>query len=299
MSGYLQYPLDEDFMNLNKILIFITVFPAFSNACPAKYSEYISNLSFYVKNESNGIEDIIREFNECYLPRKELHEDGTIWHLEYLRNVAYITGDKRVLVEARKFYYAMPDAKNSNKKNEKLLDIAILFRDSSFALLIKGKSKIDREIPPKLYENLTRSILVTKDGVRQWKQFDFPKGGHIVVVANEFCHFSQYFMDYLQSEDYINQSLNEKITWISPVDMQLESGNLIKDIYSTSEWKEIDEWETPSIYFFYNGQLLSKIIGWPKDGKRDEFVANLAKIGINTEAPKRNILPEQLIKNVD
>ncbi len=253
------------------------------SACPANYAQYISNLGFYLKNEADGIQKVTAEFSHCYLDRQKDAQDGTIGQLEYLRNVAYLTGHKKALAEAKAFYQNLSGIESSIKLYDMLFDIALIFRDAEFAALLTAKHQLNRDIPPALSNKAARNILKNHNGVRSWHSFEFPQGGHIIVIANEFCAFSKAFHRFLQSEPKLNQSIAEQITWLSPVDLQLESGVLIHDVYSHSEWPEIDLWETPTIYFFASGKLVSKIIGWPQAGQRDKFIAQAAQIGINIE----------------
>lgn len=257
--------------------------PASLPACPTNYAQYISNLGFYVKNEAGGTQKVAAEFSHCYLRRQKDGQDGTIGQLEYLRNVAYITGHPQTLAEAKTFYQNLSGIESQKNFYDKLFDIALIFRDAEFAAILKEKHQINRDIPPSLSHKAARNILKNQNGVRSWHSFEFPQGGHIIVIANEFCAFSQAFQRFLQSELKLNQSIAEQITWLSPVDLQLESGALIHDVYNHAEWPEIDLWETPTIYFFASGQLVSKMIGWPQGGQRDKFVTQAAQIGLTIE----------------
>lgn len=266
-------------------LLILCAFSATAHSCPTSYSHYIKNLNTYLQDDITGLDNITKEFNTCYLLREAL-DDGTLLHLEYLRNVAYMTGEHSVIADAKHIFLTLSASEGSQEKYKKLLDIALLYRDFDFARAIKDKYTTDREIPPNLTYLHPRNLLVNTDNGRQWIGFTFPEGGHIVVVGNEFCAFSHAFHQFLQTAENTNPLLAKKVTWISPIDLEFETGTLINDIYRTAEWPEIDVWETPSIYFYYNGKLVSKMLGWPNTGKRDEFLAHLSEIGLT-------MLPEQ------
>jgi len=263
-----------------KYYIILLILPTLANACPNSYSKLISNVDNYNKNSSSATYEISKEFNDCYLSRNHDFGTSTYWQVEYLRNVAYMTGDKRILHEAKKIIKTPIQESDSQKIYKKIFEIAILLRDSDFANDVKRNHNFYNEIPPKLHEAEKRNLLINNIGTRQWVGFDFPKGGHIIVVANDFCSFSKRFLNFVHSNDLIENSMKKNSTWISPVDFDLEEGALIKDIYNVSDWPEIESWETPSIYFFHDGKLVSKIIGWPNEGKVDDFIVHSNKIGL-------------------
>jgi hypothetical protein len=262
-----------------KCYIILLLLPTLANACPHSYSKFISNIDGYIKDGSSATYKISKEFNDCYLDKNKNIEKSTYWQVEYLRNVAYMTGDKRVLDETKEILKMPIQKKDSHKIYKKILEIAILLRDSDFANDIKKNHNLRNDIPPKLHEVKKRNLLVNNVGTRQWVGFEFPKGGHIIVVANDFCSFSKKFLNFVHSDVLLESSMKKNSTWISPVDFDLEEGSLIKDIYNVSDWPEIESWETPSIYFYYDGKLVSKIIGWPGEGEVNDFIADSNKIG--------------------
>lgn len=260
-------------------LMIFSLSPSIALACPADYAGYLSNIKRYTRDETKGLNTIINEFNHCYLSQKAVYADPLL-QLEYLRNIAYLTGLDAALKEAKSLFLSLTLTDETKQQHQQLLDIALLYRDTAFAQRIKANFTSDKEIPPQITHFHKRNLLKNTPQGRQWIGFEFPKQGHIIVVSNDFCAFSAAFHSFLQTHDQLKWLLKDTITWISPIDLELESGTRIYDIYSAAEWPEIDSWETPSIYFYVDGIVRSRMIGWQGDSSEEAFLAHLAEIGL-------------------
>ena len=270
-------------MLMSRYLVFamLVFFPGWVGACPQAYSEYIAHMRTFLQSEEHA--KINEEFADCYLVNKPLND--AVGELEYLSHVALITTDARVLPQAKRLYAALPTTVLRAKTINQLLDIAMIYRDVAFAKNLQAKHSLHRTLPPQVPPKSRRILLQHQQGSAQWQEFSFPQSGHVVVVGSEHCGFSTYLRDFLQSEAAFTPVLQQQMTWIAPVDRHLQSNPAIHDIYSPLQWPEIDDWDTPILYFYQHGRLVSKIAGWPKEGKRQELVAHLAAIGIVISAP--------------
>jgi hypothetical protein len=126
-------------------------------------------------------------------------------------------------------------------------------------------------------------------------KFGFPEGGFVVVVSDPQCHFTQFAIDDITNDPILSKALVGRIKWISP---QKRNASLspfqewnnrhvdtpISQAYLMSEWKMIDEWQTPTFYFFDGGVLKSKFAGWPREGRKELLRDSLSHVGIRTTA---------------
>lgn len=113
----------------------------------------------------------------------------------------------------------------------------------------------------------------------------------IVVISHPLCHFSQNAVSYIQSDPLLNKLFIEHAKWLAPQSGELNvktfqqwnqsnAGSLITIAYKQEEWPMLDEWGTPTFYFFKAGVVVAKVVGWPKEGRRKEVLVALQKMGL-------------------
>ncbi len=115
----------------------------------------------------------------------------------------------------------------------------------------------------------------------------------VVVVAHPSCGFSRRAMDDIESDPVLGPLFAEHANWLAPQDGRLYVEQLqqwnhehpairMTVAVDRREWPAIDDWATPTFYFFKGGELMAKVSGWPLDGAghRDEVVAALGDIGL-------------------
>lgn len=119
---------------------------------------------------------------------------------------------------------------------------------------------------------------------------DIPKkGGHIVVVSNTMCGFSQRFVSWLSKQDSFNSVFAESSTWISPqsIGLYLDETQQRNALYpelplnyvkNEQDWPEISYWGTPAFYFYLDGKLVSSMFGWPEEGRIEQLTERLQGI---------------------
>jgi hypothetical protein len=137
----------------------------------------------------------------------------------------------------------------------------------------------------------TELALVGDDLIRI--KFRFPEGGFVVAVGDPQCHFTQYAIEDIMDDPVLKKTLAGRMKWISP---QQRNESLspfyewnrrypdapISQAYLMSEWKMIDEWQTPTFYFFEDGVLKSKFAGWPREGRKELLRDSMNHVGIRT-----------------
>lgn len=120
---------------------------------------------------------------------------------------------------------------------------------------------------------------------------DVHRDAQVLVVANPFCHFALAAVAALDADAELGPLLAARSTWITPQDgffavAEAEAWNRahprlpIAFSVRRDEWPLVDDWATPTFYFLRRGELVAKVSGWPKEGRRAELSAALAQIGL-------------------
>ena len=103
---------------------------------------------------------------------------------------------------------------------------------------------------------------------------DFQNGRHIVVLAHPLCGFSQRAVALIEATPEFSRLLEDDVLWTAHPSavMQMDvirewnvrhPQSSIAPATSTSPWTEFESgWGTPTIYFFENGELQEKIVGF-------------------------------------
>lgn len=137
----------------------------------------------------------------------------------------------------------------------------------------------------------TTGYLSLEKGVMNYRPFSFPRGGFMLVVAHPQCHFSLYAIAAIIKNTQLSKALKGRSIWATPQQREEKldafySWNLsfenfpIVQIYSNSAWPTIDNWETPTFYFYFDGVLQRKLVGWPREGREVELHQALVSVGI-------------------
>lgn len=127
--------------------------------------------------------------------------------------------------------------------------------------------------------------------IHQAVELDAP--AMVIVTAHPGCGFSREAMKTIESDPVLGPVFAKHANWLAPQDGRLDVELLqqwnrehpaveMTLAVDTREWPAVDDWKTPTFYFFKNGELATKVSGWPLDGTghRDEVVAALGEIGL-------------------
>lgn len=111
----------------------------------------------------------------------------------------------------------------------------------------------------------------------------------IVVVSHPFCHFSQDARDFIANSELLKKTFEENALWLIPPNGKLDISSVTQDphskdfpfkfVYDQDQWPEIDYWGTPTFYFYKDGELKYKVVGWA-DGREVYIRQGLEKIGL-------------------
>lgn len=137
-------------------------------------------------------------------------------------------------------------------------------------------------------KNERAAYIPSSDGsVLQRSALDLSKGAHVVIVSHPQCHFSQFARDGINRDKALKKALAGHGLWLAPPATPLADAALgawtrevgrapvyVAERYS--DWPEIDYWGTPSFYFYKDGVLTARMIGWRRE-EETERLKNLRR----------------------
>lgn len=100
----------------------------------------------------------------------------------------------------------------------------------------------------------------------------------IVVVSSPLCHFSAAVGRAIASDRRLGLDFENSL-WLVPPEGNLHlreiqqwneshPGMDMALTYQWTDWSRIDGWQTPTFFFFHDGRVVERIVGWPLDGSR-------------------------------
>lgn len=144
------------------------------------------------------------------------------------------------------------------------------------------------ELPP--IDRSTKTVVRTDgDGRTLVSPVNLASGRRVVVIAHPLCGFSQRAVQFLETNSEFSRLLKNDVLWTvhpsSVAQMNMirawndqHPGAQIAPATNTAQWPEIEiGWPTPSIYFFENGELRDKIVGF-NENFAPELRAALSKL---------------------
>lgn len=103
-------------------------------------------------------------------------------------------------------------------------------------------------------------------------------GKFVVVISNPLCGFSDAATKVIESDKHLSSFFTEYGLWLVPPARRLYSNEVISWnknhqsqemvlAYQARNWPIIDDWSTPIFYFVNDGNVVDKVVGWPKNGQ--------------------------------
>lgn len=115
----------------------------------------------------------------------------------------------------------------------------------------------------------------------------------IVVVSSPLCGYSQATVAAIADDHVLGPVFAHRAQWLAPPSGRLDFDLLqewnrahpeapLSLAIERDDWPMVDSWNTPTFYFFKDGELAEIVHGWPRDGegRRTEVAAALQKIGL-------------------
>lgn len=108
---------------------------------------------------------------------------------------------------------------------------------------------------------------------------------HVIVIAG--CHFARDAALDIERDPLLHKGFAQHVLWMTPQDGNPADPELIRwnrehpltamrNAYRETEWPQIDSWAMPTFYFFRDGKLDKKFVGWQKD----PITVELRKLGL-------------------
>jgi hypothetical protein len=152
-----------------------------------------------------------------------------------------------------------------------------------------------QQIPP--IENYSKApgrriIKLTNDQQGLIQQYvEFPDGGFVVVSTISSCYRSSQMVKLIKQSSELKSIFAKNALFISAPDKNLALWPLeyfekemspfsLNFSFSTDDWPEIRNWNSPVLYFYLDGKLKRQIAGWPEGGREDELRDALAAVGL-------------------
>lgn len=119
-------------------------------------------------------------------------------------------------------------------------------------------------------------------------------GAWIVIVGHPACHFTANAVSQLAADPVVQRLLKNHAYFLMPprdtFDFDLAADWARAHPYAAmhvieykNDWQMIDGWDTPTFYFLKDGNVEKKLVGWPKDGHKAEFLEDAAAVGLASQ----------------
>jgi hypothetical protein len=200
-------------------------------------------------------------------------------HASDMEALAGVLQERRAVTSSHltKTYFALIAAREFDRARQWRISNGLIINASDYEI----------DSTPPLNDQPGELRLGTKEV--EYFPFKFPKGGFVLVIAHPQCHFSNYLLQHIYGDNVLLDKTRGKLKWMSPQQRE-ENSAIFRDwnasykearitqAYLASQWTSVDFWETPTLYFYYDGVLKKKIVGWPKSGRRKELDSALLEI---------------------
>lgn len=112
----------------------------------------------------------------------------------------------------------------------------------------------------------------------------------IVVVSHPLCGFSQNAARQIAADPELGPRFAAQSLWLLPQTAALDVDQVrawqsahapyrMAYVDLQRNWPGMDEWGTPTFYFFKDGRVVHKVVGWPAEGRKADLLEGLARIG--------------------
>lgn len=276
---------------MNKIVV---IFIAFSLIGGAAAEESVAPFSLRVEEVAFSSElssPVERRDKIVNLYRSEFGGVISVGDVDSLRrrldaalSAAFYSKDRSVAREAAMIYRVLA-AKSALRSDDAEDVIASLIKVREFDWannflvesqlpvlpLVQESSQVEGAAGPRI-------MVLSVEGLRVNRVDEDRIRNGVIVVSNPLCAFSSAASDAIVEDSSLANALIDAL-WLVPQEgslhyHQLERWNRTHRsqqmvlAYDWVEWPALDDWSTPTFYFFAGGRLVEKVSGWPIDGGR-------------------------------
>lgn len=130
-----------------------------------------------------------------------------------------------------------------------------------------------------------RTYLVLSTSGLERRTIDIVGYSGLLVVGQPGCVFTRAMWDSIKNDPDISTIVRDQAIWLADswTDLSHETfadySALVPDmpfnpVWKQSEWPEIDNWSSPTVYAYRDGKVVGRHVGWPR-GKEEATKARL------------------------
>ncbi|GAB3253836.1 hypothetical protein [Chitinimonas naiadis] len=155
-----------------------------------------------------------------------------------------------------------------------------------------GMERLPEVIDPAGLPGKTPRLWVVDDQQRRLVLQPFvPETLQVIAVVHPNCQFCERAFQAIDADPVLAKALGHHVTWLAP-----QAGTLDFDLIqqwnrdhprrrlalavANQDWPMVDTWATPAFYFLKAGKVVSKVGGWPPEGRRSELLLALKALGM-------------------
>lgn len=292
-------------MILRRILLFAMLLSgaAFSQQRPAAMLEALSQVSRNVPEMTRA--GLIREKYRFLFPRREykaLSDAALRERFDAAEVAAFYSYDKDIVQEMADLLAELKVRKAAKSSDfQAMVGSFILTRQFDRAKALQSTLEdarglsVPQVVDAPTLDRARPSVLLVEERKLIRKNPELGTA-YVVIVAHPLCHFTQNASKAISSDPRLGAELGTHALWLVPPERGLrmslfEEWNAAHPnqqmmlAYDVAEWPQIASWSTPTFYFFRNGKLVEKVVGWPSDGSNLEVlrkaVSNFRKNSVN------------------
>jgi hypothetical protein len=143
---------------------------------------------------------------------------------------------------------------------------------------------------------VARTALYFDSKLESWerRELDINRGSQIVVLSSPMCPPCEQAAREIANDPELNRVFREHSVWLAPTHMPLEDhyfrawSNAHPEfrtaaIYDPDEWPtamSVEVQATPTFFFFVDGKLQERVLGWPPNNGKIRLVEPLRNAGL-------------------
>ena len=225
---------------------------------------------------------------------------ATVTDLHFLfqaaRVPAFYTSEARYVDDMRRVLDALAqhNAVTDREREEMYVSLLSLRDFAAAQALLQQSPQLHIDSPPVVpagFDNpkVTAFDVDTSANMLMPLQLDVTHGEQLVVIAHPLCGFSRNAVAAIEQDPAFARLLAATTIWLAPVNGRLyltefrdwngaHPHTRIVQAWHASSWPMITDWASPQFYLLRDGKVVAHVVGWPKQGRKQELMALLEKM---------------------